>query len=180
MKYFINPMLIFLMLVSSTTAHEENKVVVVPLGDDAPFISLQDALTELDPGATFAAREQLISRCNATQDARLETCTGQACIDATHAKALCDQLPSGLSDAEIALGVLPCNGVVPVQQCGGANPNCPLGADLDGDGKNDTCVSGQRCIPASEGAKCDAGVLYDCYLNTTYYAAVRGCDCNCE
>lgn len=180
MKLLINIVLVCVLLATKVVAHEDVKVVVVPMAGGAPFMSLQEALTALDPGKALVARQEIIQRCNDTQDARLEGCVGQACTDAAHAKALCDSLPSELTEGEMALGILPCNGVVPVVQCGGGNPSCPLGKDVDGDGVNDTCKSGQRCNPASEGAQCDAGVLYDCFLHTTYYPSVKGCDCNCE
>ena len=67
---------------------------------------------------------------------------------------------------------LSCNGIVLLQQCTVASP-CNLGKDMDGDGKNDSCVAGARCNPASEGSICDPGVVYNCYLRTTVLSIER-------
>lgn len=159
-----------------------------PMSEPAPTapITIGQVPEQVDLGFPSSPRQSLAERCRDTQSKRLEACENQRCREEVqHKLALCEQLSNDADDPQAVLGVLsPCKGIEPVQQCSVASP-CVLGGDRNGDGVVDRCVAGARCAPASEGSMCDTGLIYNCFLVTTFYPAgpirpLDQCECNCE
>lgn len=151
--------------------YEDADIVGVRLDEGVPLrerceqkqtAALEGCETSEEPQACFIATQALLESCEALPDDVVSVCTG-------------------IGEGE---GAFWCDGQCETQKCTVANP-CNLGKDMDGDGANDSCVTGQRCAPAAEGTVCDPGVLWHCECTTFYYPknAIRPldeCRCYCD
>lgn len=183
MKYILLLSCIVVFSLSNAQAHDSVKTVVIPLTKTETQtvigkIPLGEVDTKIDTGITETPREDLAVRCTETQLGRLEECGDDTtCIEKVNRMLeICDELPTEQEEYEKALGILePCNGIIPLQQCSVLSP-CTVGTA--------TCVAGARCIPASEGALCDVGLFYNCFLKSyaslNILTSVTTCDCLCE
>lgn len=195
-------LLAFLIVSTASMVSAHDKVVVVPLSKECtpiPF-TIGEIKDFVDPGFPLVEGGGefpiMRDRCLATQAERYELCTidfqGEVDQAACEAKMsewekVCYKLPEEETVTETELGIIFCTNTVfkplPVVKCTVKNP-CNLGPpDRNGDNKPDICVTGQRCNPANEGAICDPGILWNCFLTTVFYPAniIRPLDeCKCE
>lgn len=142
---------------------------------------------------SFALKQHptLRARCIEKQQARLEACAsapeeqqGLCRAGANALKEACSDLPDVTLEAGASQNTGFCEGECDTVECSVAEP-CELGEDLDGDGSDDSCVTGERCAPDLEGEVCDEGVIFDCYCTTFYFPrnAIRAldeCRCYCD